>query len=58
MKPILTIFKKEFKDIISWFLDALENATLRRILQRLRDTDIADLEQLDDLLSKMEVRIY
>ena len=47
----------EFKDIISWFLDALENATLRRIFQRLRDTDVADLQQLDDLLSKMEVRI-
>ena len=46
----------EFQDILSWFLDALENATLRSILQRLRDTDIADLEQLDDLLSKMEVR--
>lgn len=46
----------EFADILSWFLDALENATLRSILQKLRDTDIADLEQLDDLLSKMEVR--
>lgn len=46
----------EFEDILSWFLDALENATLRSILQRLRDTDIDDLEQLDDLLSKMEVR--
>lgn len=47
---------KEFEDILSWFLDALENATLRRILQKLRDTDITDLTQLDDLLSKMEVR--
>ena len=47
----------EFQDILSWFLDALENATLRSILQRLRDTDVADLQQLDDLLSKMEVRI-
>ncbi len=47
----------EFKDILSWFLDALENATLRRIFQRLRNTDVADLQQLDDLLSKMEVRI-
>ncbi|MGH9428136.1 MAG: hypothetical protein ACRD2L_17775, partial [Terriglobia bacterium] len=46
----------EFEDILSWFLDALENATLRSILQKLRETDIADLEQLDDLLSKMEVR--
>jgi hypothetical protein len=46
----------EFEDILSWFLDALENATLRSILQRLRETDIADLQQLDDLLSKMEVR--
>ena len=47
----------EFQDILSWFLDALENATLRSILQKLRDTDVADLQQLDDLLSKMEVRI-
>lgn len=47
----------EFQDILSWFLDALENATLRSILQRLRKTDVADLQQLDDLLSKMEVRI-
>lgn len=47
---------KEFADILSWFLDALENATLRSILQKLRETDIADLEQLDELLSKMEVR--
>lgn len=47
----------EFEDILSWFLDALENATLRSILQKLRETDISDLEQLDDLLSRMEVRI-
>lgn len=47
----------EFEDILSWFLDALENATLRSILQKLRETDIGDLQQLDDLLSKMEVRI-
>ncbi|MCH8804455.1 MAG: ATP-binding protein [Planctomycetes bacterium] len=47
---------QEFEDILSWFLDALENATLRSILQKLRDTDITDLEQLDELLSKMEVR--
>lgn len=46
----------EFQDILSWFLDALENATLRGILQKLRAADIADLQQLDDLLSKMEVR--
>jgi hypothetical protein len=46
----------EFEDILSWFLDALENATLRSILQKLRDTDAADLEQLDDLFTKMEVR--
>jgi hypothetical protein len=50
MEPI------EFEDILSWFLDALENATLRSILQKLRETDIADLQQLDDLLSKMEIR--
>lgn len=47
----------EFEDILSWFLDALENATLRNILQKLRKTDVADLQQLDNLLSKMEVRI-
>jgi len=46
----------DFADILSWFLDALENATLRSILKKLRETDIADLQQLDDLLSKMEVR--
>ena len=47
---------REFEDIFSWFLDALENATLRSILQKLRETDITDLQQLDDLFSKMEVR--
>lgn len=47
---------EEFEKIFSWFLDALENATLREILNRLRETDIKDLEQLNDLLSKMEVR--
>ena len=47
---------KEFEGIFSWFLDALENATLRSILEKLRTTDIGDLQQLDDLLSKMEVR--
>jgi hypothetical protein len=47
---------EEFEAIFSWFLDALENATLRSILQKLQETDAADLEQLDDLLSKMEVR--
>jgi len=46
----------EFEDILSWFLDALENATLRSILQKLRATNATDLEQLDELLSKMEVR--
>lgn len=46
----------EFEAIFSWFLDALENATLRSILQKLQETDVADLEQLDQLLSKMEVR--
>ncbi len=47
---------EEFEAILSWFLDALENATLRSILQKLKETDVADLEQLDELLSKMEVR--
>lgn len=47
---------KEFEEILSWFLNALENATLRSIFEKLRETDLDDLEQLDDLLSKMEVR--
>jgi hypothetical protein len=47
---------EEFEDILTWFLDALENATLRSILQKLRQTDITDLKQLDELFSKMEVR--
>ncbi len=47
---------EEFEAILSWFLDALENATLRSILQKLRETDVADLGQLDELLSKMEIR--
>jgi hypothetical protein len=47
---------EEFEAILSWFLDALENATLRSILKKLRETDVADLEQLDDLFSKMEIR--
>jgi hypothetical protein len=46
----------EFEEILSWFLDALENATLRAILQKLRASDINDLRELDDLLSKMEIR--
>ena len=48
---------KEFEEILSWFLGALENATLRSIFQKLRETEIADLQQLDKLLSQMEVRI-
>ncbi len=47
---------EEFEDILSWFIDALENATLRSIFQKLRETDTADLVQLDELFSKMEVR--
>jgi len=47
---------EEFESIFSWFLDALENATLRRIIDRLRVTDASDLEQIDELLSRMEVR--
>lgn len=47
---------EEFENIVSWFLDALENATLRSILVKLRETDIKDLEKLDELLSKMEIR--
>lgn len=47
---------EEFESIISWFLDALENATLRNILIKLRDADIKDLAKLDELLSKMEIR--
>jgi len=46
----------EFEDILSWFLDALENATLRNILQKLREAATGDLVQLDEVLSKMEIR--
>lgn len=46
----------EFEEIFSWFLDALENATLRSILQKLKASDVKDLQKLDDLLSKMEIR--
>ena len=47
---------EEFESIFSWFLDALENATLRSILQKLKDTPVDDLGELDDLLTKIEVR--
>lgn len=47
---------KEFEEILSWFLDALENATLRSIIQRIKEADASDLEQLDDFLTKLEVR--
>jgi hypothetical protein len=47
---------EEFREILSWFLDALENATLRSIFKQLRETEIEDLARLDDLLQKMEVR--
>ncbi len=47
---------EEFENIVSWFLDALENATLRNILIKLRETNVKDLEKLDELLSKMEIR--
>lgn len=46
----------EFEELLSWFLDALENATLRRIIEKLRETDSADLEKLDEVLSKMHIR--
>lgn len=48
--------KREFKEIIDWFLGALENATLRSILVKLREAKVTDLQQLDVLLTKMEVR--
>lgn len=46
----------EFEELLSWFLDALENATLRRIIDKLREADTADLEKLDEVFSKMEIR--
>lgn len=46
----------EFEDLLSWFLDALENATLRNIIEKLRAADGADLQKLDELFSKMEIR--
>ncbi len=47
---------KEFEDLLSTFLSALENATLRRVIEKLRDTEETDLAKLDDLLSRMHVR--
>lgn len=47
---------EEFENVFAWFLDALENATLRRIIEKLQGADASDLEELDDLLSRMEVR--
>jgi hypothetical protein len=46
----------EFEELLSWFLDALENATLRRIIDKLREADIADLEKVDELFQRMEIR--
>ncbi len=46
----------EFEEILSWFLDALENATLRSIIQKIREADASDLEQLNEFLTKLEVR--
>jgi hypothetical protein len=47
---------EEFEEILSWFLDALENATLRRIIEQLRQAETADLKQLDELFTKMKIR--
>jgi hypothetical protein len=46
----------EFEELLSWFLDALENATLRRIIDKLREMDTADLEKVDELFQRMEIR--
>lgn len=46
----------EFEELLAWFVDALENATLRRIIEKLRQTDTADLEGLDRLFARMEIR--
>jgi len=46
----------EFEDLLSWFLDALENATLRSIIKKLREANTTDLEKLDELFSRMEIR--
>jgi hypothetical protein len=46
----------EFEELLSWFLDALENATLKRIIDKLREMDTADLEKVDELFQKMEIR--
>ena len=46
----------EFEELLSWFLAALENVTLRRIIEKIRGTDLRDLGDLDRLLSKMEIR--
>jgi len=47
---------EEFEDLLLWFLDALENATLRSIIEKLRTADVADLSALDDMLDRMAIR--
>ncbi|VVC03586.1 Histidine kinase-, DNA gyrase B-, and HSP90-like ATPase [Candidatus Burarchaeum australiense] len=47
---------KEFEDLLSWFLSALENETLKRIIEKIKDTNDEDLGKLDELLSKMHIR--
>jgi len=46
----------EFEELLSWFLSALENETLKRIIEKIRDANPKDLEKLDELLSKMHIR--
>lgn len=46
----------EFEDLLSWFLDALENATLRNIIEKLRHADVADVKSLDDIFERMQIR--
>jgi len=46
----------EFEELLLWFLDALENATLRNIIDKLRLADRTDLRRFDELLERMEIR--
>lgn len=46
----------EFEELLSWFLSALENDTLKRIIEKIREADPKDIEKLDGLLSKMHIR--
>lgn len=47
----------EYAELVATFLDALENQTLRRVIEKLSAAPEGDLEELDELLSTMELRV-